>query len=73
MLYDCKDAHTLFMDKLTLPHGQRVCTPSSLVRERVRKREEGRERERERERGRKGEREREYLFFKRNDGCLGIF
>ncbi len=69
------------MDKLKLPHGQRVCAPSSPVRERVRERnrererERGRERECERESEKEGERERErlYLFLKGMAGALAPF
>jgi hypothetical protein len=64
VLYACKGAHILFMDKLALPHGQRVGqyslvrTPSSPVREREREREREIERESEKERTRERERER---------------
>ncbi len=47
--------HTLLMDKLALPYGQRVRTPHSPVRKS--EKESERERERERERGRERERE----------------
>jgi hypothetical protein len=54
----------------------RVCTPSSPVRERGReiKRERKREGERGRERGKEREMCRIVIFiFKRNDRCLGAF
>jgi hypothetical protein len=61
VLYVCKGAHILFIEKLALPHGQRVRTPSSPVRERKRERE--REKEGGRERERERERERDSIYF----------
>ncbi len=63
------------MDKLALPYGQRVRTPSSPVRKS--EKESERETEGEREREREGERvcvkesERKIVFvFQRNDGTF---
>jgi hypothetical protein len=48
----------------------RVRTPSSVVRQRERKREKKREREKEGGRERKKSK---VIIFKKNEGCLGTF